>query len=54
MNWFIALVLLLAGYRFDDQLAGWLLFSPTEIHYLLTGSLIGLGTGYAIRKLEAM
>jgi hypothetical protein len=54
MTWFVALLLLLAGYRFDAELASWLLFSQTEIHYLVTGSLIGLGTGYAIRKLEAM
>jgi hypothetical protein len=54
MKWLFATVLLLALYRFDDQLASWFLISASEIQYMVTGSLIGLATGFAIRKLETL
>jgi hypothetical protein len=54
MKWVMATVVLLAGYSFDETLAGWFLFSASEIHYMVTGSLIGLAAGFAIRKMETL
>jgi hypothetical protein len=54
MPWLLTTTIALAGFHFDEQLASWLVFSAAEIHYLLTGALIGLGTGFAIRKLESL
>ena len=54
MPWLVAASLILAGYHFDHQLAALMVFSPSELHYMVTGALVGLGTGFAIRKMETL
>jgi hypothetical protein len=54
MSWLVAACVILAGYHFDHQLAELMVFSTSEIHYLVTGALVGLGTGFALRKMETL
>ena len=53
MLWLIVGSIVMAGLQFSDQLGTLEIYTPDQIQFLVSGTLIGLAMGFIIRKIEA-
>lgn len=52
MLWLIVGSVVMAGLQFTNQLASLEIYNAAEIHFLVSGTLVGLAMGFLIRKIE--
>ena len=53
MLWLIVGSIVMAGLQFSGQLGSFEIYTPEEIHFLVSGALVGLALGFVIQKIEA-
>jgi hypothetical protein len=53
MLWLIVGSIVMAGLQFDQQLALLEVYDAAEIHFLVSGTLVGLAMGFLIQKIES-
>ena len=53
MLWLIVGSVVMAGLQFSDQLGTLEIYTPDQITFLISGTLLGLVLGFIIRKIEA-
>jgi hypothetical protein len=53
MLWLIVGSIVMAGLQFSNQLGTLEIYTPDQIQFLVSGTLLGLVMGFIIRKIEA-
>ena len=53
MLWLLVGSVVMAGLQFSNQLGTLEIYTPDQIQFLISGTLLGRGLGFIIRKIEA-